>query len=124
MLRFAAEHASEADISRLRAALEANRDAIGRREEFARTNVAFHQVLAEIPNNSIFTSLQAAPALWLEEQRSVSLIVAQADHHAFETHQEICEAVAPHSPDLAKEAMRRHLEKVGEFYWRSHDHRE
>lgn len=124
LVRYAAEQASEADISRLRAALEANLDAIGLREEFARTDVAFHQVLAEIPNNSIFTSLQAALSVWLAEQRSVSLIVAQADHRAYEAHQEIYEAVASRSPDLAETAMRRHLEKVGEFYWRSHDHGE
>jgi DNA-binding FadR family transcriptional regulator len=124
LVRYAAQNASDEDIARLKAALEENRQAIGRRVDFAKTDVAFHQVLAEIPNNSIFTSLQAALAVWLAEQRSVSLIVPQAEQTAYEAHEEIYNAVASHDPDLAEAAMRRHLEKVGEFYWRSHDHRE
>lgn len=124
LVRYAARHASETDISRLKEALDANREAIGRPEDFARTDVAFHQILAEIPRNSIFTSLQAALSLWLAEQRFVSLKVPQAEQSAYEAHEQIYLAVAAHDADLAEAVMTRHLETVGEFYWRSHEGRE
>jgi DNA-binding FadR family transcriptional regulator len=119
LVRYAAKHASEADIALLKKALDANRQAIGRPEDFARTDVAFHQILAEIPRNSIFTSLQTALSTWLAEQRFVSLKVPQAEQSAYEAHEQIYLAVAAHDPDLAESVMISHLEAVGDFYWRS-----
>jgi DNA-binding FadR family transcriptional regulator len=120
LVRYAAQHANDDDVARLGAALDANHNAIGHQEEFARTDVAFHQVLAEIPRNSIFTSLQSALAVWLAEQRFVSLRVPQAERNAYDAHLAIYEAIAAHDVDRAELAMRRHLEKVGEFYWTAH----
>lgn len=120
LVRHAAQHACEEDVGRLKAALDANLASVGNPDEFARTDVAFHQVLAEIPRNSIFTSLQSALAVWLAEQRVVSLKVAQAEQNAYHAHREIYEAIASHDADLAEAAMRRHLDKVGEFYWTAH----
>lgn len=121
LARYAAQHATEDDIHRLKVALDANREAIGNLEAFAQTDVAFHQVLAEIPRNSIFTSLQAALAVWLAEQRFVSLKVPQAEQSAYDAHLKIYEAVASNDADLAESAMRCHLEEVGSFYWSAHD---
>ncbi len=117
LARFAAEHASDADIERLRIALEENRAALGNINEFTRTDVQFHLVLAEIPNNSIFVSLHLALADWLAEQRLTSLRVEHAEAAAFAAHEAIYTAVAGHDPDAAERAMREHLDAVGKYYW-------
>jgi len=117
LVRFAAQHATDADVGRLAQALENNRAAIGKGEAFARTDVAFHQILAEIPDNSIFTSLQMALSSWLAEQRTVSLRVEDAERDAYEAHKSIYEAVQARDPDEAERAMARHLNAVEGFYW-------
>ncbi len=119
LVRFAAAHASESDILRLKAALGENHAGIGNAAEFAKTDVAFHQILAEIPQNSIFTSLQIALSSWLAEQRTVSLRIQGAEQDAYKAHQAIYEAVATHDQDKAEHAMYIHLEKVGEYYRRA-----
>lgn len=121
LVRYAAQHATTEDIAQLRAALERNEKALGNLAEFAKTDVAFHQVLAEIPKNSIFTSLQAALSSWLAEQRHVSLRVRDAAQDAYDAHRAIYEAVAAHDPDAAEHAMNRHLDHVGDFYWRARE---
>jgi len=125
LVRYAAEHASNEDIVRLKEALDANHSAIGNQAEFAKTDVAFHQVLAEIPKNSIFTSLQAAVASWLAEQRFVSLRMEGAEQAAYDAHRAIYEAIAAHDPNAAERAMNSHLNKVGDYYWSArHDNSE
>ena len=121
LVRFAAMHASDTDIIRLKMALDENRNAIGHLTEFAKTDVAFHQILAEIPQNSIFTSLQTELASWLTDQRVVSLSIKGAEQDAYKAHQAIYDAVVGRDPDAAERAMHRHLTNVGEFYLRALD---
>lgn len=116
LARHAAVHAGADDLQGLRAALADNAAALGDREAFERTDVAFHFVLAEIPRNPIFTALHHAIAEWLIDQRRVTLRVAGADRRAYRWHREIFDAIAAGEPDRAESAMRRHLEEVGETY--------
>ena len=58
--RYAARHASPKEIDRLAVALAENKRALGDAARFATTDVAFHDVLATIPRNPIFTALNAA----------------------------------------------------------------
>jgi DNA-binding FadR family transcriptional regulator len=118
LVRFAASKATEDDLQRLKVALDANGEAVGNTPEFTRTDIAFHLVLAEIPKNSIFTTLHMALASWLAEQRTVSLRAADAEHAAFNAHKKIFTAVASRNPDAAEQAMREHLGQVEDFYWK------
>ncbi|MEJ8815540.1 transcriptional regulator NanR [Variovorax ureilyticus] len=117
LARYAARHATEEDLQALKAALDANREAMGNVTAFTRTDVQFHLVLAKIPNNSIFTSLHSALAAWLSEQRTTSLQVAGADEAAYEAHEAIYRAISSRDPDAAERAMQGHLEEVGAYYW-------
>ncbi len=124
LVRHAAEHATEEDHFRLEQALEANEAALGKMEDFARTDVDFHFVLAEIPRNSIFVALHVALAEWLTEQRSTTLLVKGAARTALKAHKAIYAAIKAHDPAAAEDAMRRHLLDVEARYWRVMERKE
>jgi GntR family transcriptional regulator, sialic acid-inducible nan operon repressor len=115
--RQAALRATPEQVATLAAALEANREQIGEPVEFARTDVAFHLCLAEIPANPIFTALHEALVGWLTEQRRVTLTSRRAFEIAYTAHEKIFQAVAAHDPDAAAKAMADHLDEVAELYW-------
>lgn len=119
LARHAAQHASAADIARLAEALNRNKQALGDNDAFVETDVGFHFVLAEIARNPIFTSLHAAIAAWLKEQRAISVRQPTSPEHAYKAHARIHNAVAAHDPDAAERAVRQHLEEVTRFYWQA-----
>lgn len=119
LVRHAAQHAKPVDLGALEAALQRNKLALGDHEAFIETDVAFHFVLAEMPSNPIFTSLHAAIAAWLKEQRAISVHQPTSPERAFRAHTRIYQAVAKHDPDAAERAMRQHLDEVSRFYWQA-----
>ncbi len=115
LVRHAALHATDADLASFEAALEANHRSIGDLEQFERTDVDFHYVLALIARNPIFTAVHAALAEWLLEQRHRTLAAGE-DEKAYQAHRDIFEAVAARDPDRSERAMRNHLEYVSRRY--------
>ncbi len=118
LVRNAAANATDEDLERLAAALRANKETIGDREAFARTDIAFHHVLAEIMRNSAFLVLHDAMSNWLREQRRIALLEPDEDKSGYEAHARIYKAVAAHDPDAAEAAMRRHLESGFRVFWK------
>jgi GntR family transcriptional regulator, sialic acid-inducible nan operon repressor len=119
LVRYAALHATDDNLAQLSAALAANEAALGDLEAFARTDVAFHFVLAEIPRNPIFVAMHLALAEWLTEQRSATLKRDGAAQNALEAHRDIFRTVQQHDPEAAEAAMRSHLSDVQALYWRA-----
>ncbi len=119
LARYAARHASQKEIDRLEMALAQNKRAIGNPPLFAKTDVAFHDILAEIPRNPIFTALDAALSEWLMNQRQVGMPIRGAIRNAYEGHAKIFAAIANHDVEGADEAMADHLRTVMKFYWRA-----
>ncbi len=119
LTRAAARMASEPDLARLKAALDANHAAIGNLTEFETTDVQFHYALAEIPGNPIFCAIHEAVVQWLKKQRSVTLAQAGADRKAYAFHEKIYRAIAAGDPDQAEKAMIAHLQDVSGSYWRA-----
>lgn len=117
LVRHAAERATEADDRRLAAALAANEEALADMARFARTDLEFHFVLAEIPGNPIFVALHTALAEWLTEQRESTLQIKGAARRAFKSHRAIYKAVEARDADAAEAAMREHLTDVEDLYW-------
>ncbi|TFH88237.1 transcriptional regulator NanR [Billgrantia azerbaijanica] len=111
LARYAARHASDEDIERLRAALEENREAIGDEARFKRSDNDFHGVLASIACNPIFEAIHVALSEWLDDRRAQVLQQQGEDQAALTAHTEIVEAIAAHDPDAAEAAMRRHLDR-------------
>ena len=120
LARYAARHASPKEIDRLAVALAKNKKAIGDPALFAKTDVAFHDVLAEIPRNPIFAALNSALSVWLMAQRTIGMQapVRGAIRHAYRGHEAVFEAVAAHDAEAADHAMSGHLETVSKYYWK------
>ena len=120
LARYAARHASPKEIDRLALALAQNRKAVSDPAIFSKTDVAFHDILAELPRNPIFTALNAALSEWLMEQRTVGIRspVRGVARRAYEGHQAIYEAIAAHDVEAADKAMADHLRMVSESYWK------
>jgi DNA-binding FadR family transcriptional regulator len=108
-----------ADVETLRAALAANEAAIGDRDRFGETDVAFHFAIAQITGNPIFVAIHQSIDSWLTEQRVVALHVERADRTAYAGHRRIFQAIEDGDAVAAAEAMRRHLREVAALYWKS-----
>lgn len=121
LARHAACHASPKEIDRLAVALRHNERAIGDAGQFATTDVAFHDVLAEIPRNPIFTALNNALSAWLLDQRTVAIQapIRGTMRRAYQGHQEIYAAIAAHDAERAYQVMANHLGAMSEAYWKS-----
>jgi GntR family transcriptional regulator, sialic acid-inducible nan operon repressor len=118
LARNAARTASSAEVFELGEALAANKLAIGDREAFIRTDIAFHFVLAKIARNPVFLALHDQISGWLKEQRVVTLNVRGQDETAYEAHQRIYEAVRDKNADGAEQAMIEHLSQLTNAFWK------
>jgi GntR family transcriptional repressor for pyruvate dehydrogenase complex len=120
LARHAAKHATAGDLRELSAALEVNRQSIGDLARFERTDVAFHYVLAVIPQNPIFTAFHSAIAEWLLQQRHVTLASYPGQNQlAYKAHKAIHDAIVARDPDRAERVMRAHLNQISSAYWRA-----
>lgn len=108
IVRHAALHATEAQLTALNAALAVNERAIPQARLFAETDVAFHRLLMELPSNPIFVAVHQALVDWLISQH-----IPKADplgnRRAFEGHRVILDAIKRRDPEAAGLAMREHL---------------
>lgn len=111
LARYAARHATQEDLARLRAALEDNRESLGNEARFKRSDNDFHGVLASIGHNPIFDAIHEALSEWLDDRRAQVLQREGEDEAAFRAHIEIIEAIESRDPEAAEAAMRRHLDR-------------
>lgn len=118
LARNAAKNAAPDEIKALKNTLDANRDAIGDRERFIETDVAFHFAIAEVTKNPIFAALHDAMSGWLKEQRVVTLDAPKQEKTAYKAHVEIYDAIAAHDADRAEAAMAAHLRQLADTYWK------
>jgi DNA-binding FadR family transcriptional regulator len=117
LARRAARATSEEDVARLEAALQANFAAIGNRQRFIETDVAFHLVIAETTRNPVFIALHDAMSTWLRQQREVSLDIPHQEEIAYAAHRRIFEAIRTRDADAAEAAMADHIVQLTGSYW-------
>jgi GntR family transcriptional repressor for pyruvate dehydrogenase complex len=112
----AARVATDEDIVRLKAALDANVAAMGNTGVFIRTDVAFHYELTAITRNPVFTGVHDALVGWLIDQRTTTIHMPDADRLSIRDHTAIYEAVAARDPMRAFHEMTSHLRLISELY--------
>ena len=112
----AARVATDDDVGRLKAKLDANAQAIGNTGVFIRTDVAFHAEIAVITRNPIFISVNDALVGWLVDQRTTTIHMPDADRLSIRDHTAIYEAVAARDPMRAFHEMTGHLRLISELY--------
>jgi DNA-binding FadR family transcriptional regulator len=115
LARHAAKSARKDDIDDLRLALERNRKAIGDRDAFYATDVAFHAVLYRLPRNRVYPAIHRAYVEWLMGHWAALERAADVDRLNHAGHVAIFEAILNRDPDAAESAVQRHLEVAWEF---------
>lgn len=118
LARHAARAATPAQIETLKDRLDENRRAVGDRERFIETDVAFHFVFAEITGNPVFVALHDAMSEWLKAQRVETLDAPRQEKIAYKAHVAIYEAVADRDVERAETTMADHLRQLEETFWR------
>lgn len=96
-------------ISELKEALDANKRAIGDRERFMQTDIAFHRVLFGATQNPIFDAVHVALVGWLMEKWRKIERTDATEALAYRGHLQIFQAVRTQDADAAERAMRKHL---------------
>jgi GntR family transcriptional regulator, sialic acid-inducible nan operon repressor len=115
LARHAAKHARREDIEDLRLALDRNRTAIGDRDAFYATDVAFHAVLYRLPGNRVYPGIHRAYVDWLMAHWAAMDRSADIDRLNHSGHVAIVDAIVDRDPDAAEAAARRHLDVAWEF---------
>lgn len=110
LVRHAANSASKEDIARLRAALDANKEAIADSSEFYETDQAFHSVLFGISDNPIFPAIHQAFNDWLAPKWDMMPRLPDRNQKNYESHKAIVEAILDRDPDKAEAALRKHMD--------------
>lgn len=107
--RNAAKEIREKLLAQMKAALEANRQAIGDRDLFLQTDVQFHRVLFLVEDNPVFKAVHEALVKWLTDRWRNIARDTSTETLAYEGHLQIYKAISRHNPDAAEAAMRKHL---------------
>jgi DNA-binding FadR family transcriptional regulator len=118
LVRYAAEHATDEQIKNLDEALKLNERSLGKREQFKKTDMNFHRVIAEIPGNPIFLAVHQALVDWVIAVRPDPEGVDQneLDQNSYQAHKRILEKIRDGDVDGADQCLREHLQYVSENY--------
>jgi DNA-binding FadR family transcriptional regulator len=123
LARWAALNARKEDIEDLKQKLLCNRESIGVRTVFEATDVAFHDVLYAIPHNPVYPAIHRAYVDWLRKPWSCIESTEEIDLMMYGGHEAISKAIIARDPELAEEALRRHLNTAWEFVRSNFDFR-
>lgn len=116
MVRIAARKAGESDLVALRDAWEAQAAVKGQPVEFVAADIRFHQSIAAVSRNPVFTAVSAALLQWLFERYPDLLRVPGVDDLTLGEHARILEAISAHDEEAAAQSMLRHLSRADPRY--------
>ncbi|MEO0382559.1 MAG: FCD domain-containing protein [Pseudomonadota bacterium] len=116
LARSAARSATPADLRVLEKALRKNERARNQ-ADFVASDLEFHQAIAAIASNEIFTSLNRSLAEWLRQQRTASADAGATMEEVARQHRDIYEAIAARDEEGACIAMESHLAFVARLFW-------
>ena len=109
LVREAALKADRTHIARLKEALAANGAAVEDSQAFFETDVAFHAVLYDVPDNPVLPSIHHAYVDWLSVQWTQMPRNPDRNRINHEAHRRIFEMILLRDPDAAESALRDHL---------------
>lgn len=109
LVRQAATDARKEDVAALRAALEANAAVVDDSELLYQTDMRFHGVLYQIPQNPVLPAIHRAYTTWLAPQWSQMPRLPERNEQNLAAHWAIFDAILMRDPDAAEAALRAHL---------------
>ncbi len=116
MARSAAQRATAADITTLRAALDEHRQSLGDPVRFLETDLALHQLIARVSGNPVYVAVSQAMLQWLHNFHEDLVRAPGAEEVTFEEHSRLVDCIARHDPDGAEQAVREHLSRANLRY--------
>ena len=120
MVKMAARKRAMSDIARLRALLEAQREASSDLERFVARDGAFHREIAAIGGNPIFPALMEAMFKWLAASYRGAVSVPGLEKVTLFEHAQILDGIASGNPETAAKHMADHLNRANELYRTAH----
>ena len=108
----AARNATASNLKELRQLLKEQKFCVGDAAEIAATDIAWHAALSRATQNPILNQMHNSIANLGIKVRVEAARLPDAIQHATYWHEEIMRAVESGDPDLAKAAMRMHLNQV------------
>jgi len=118
LLRYATEHATNAQIGKLIEAIDACESSISEVEAFRDADVQFHRVLAEIPGNPIFIALHDTFVERLMKNRALLPDFERRNAVSNQEHREIVAAILDKNGDRAVKILTGHLTRNFGTYFR------
>ncbi len=110
LVRDAALHADKNHVARMKQALADNEAAISDSQRFFDTDIAFHRVLYEVPDNPVLPPIHQAYTDWLSSHWTRMPRDPEHDHVNYRAHSRIFESILFRDPDAAELALRDHLD--------------
>ena len=117
LVRYAAENATKEQLASLESALNLNKKAVNDGEKFARTDIFFHRVIAEIPGNPIFVAVHQAVVDWLIGARPDIARRKERLKTAYKEHEAIFESIRCRDVEGSDRAVKAHLEHLYTTYF-------
>lgn len=119
----AAERISDGELRELRKANALMAKLVKRNASAEKVDKQFHQIVGRATRNSAMAAavdqlweIRSRMPMWRSLHETIQEIKRRRDwsddHHALLDHQEITDTLAAHDSEQAREAMRRHLERV------------
>lgn len=118
MVRLAASSVDAAGSETLRAALQANRDAISNSTAFLATDMALHSAIAAISGNALFVAMSREMLAWLSRLRTDVVHLEGSDMLSHREHARIVDLIVARDADGAARAMVEHLSRSHQAYGR------
>ncbi len=110
LVRGAALHADKHHVARMKQALADNEAAISDSQRFFETDVAFHRLLYEVPDNPVLPPIHQAYTDWLSSHWTKMPRDPERNHVNYRAHCRIFEAILFRDPDAAEFVLRDHLD--------------
>lgn len=110
LVRDAARIATAEDIQKLEQALAANKAAIQESSAFYETDIAFHGILYDIPQNPVLPAIHRAYTGWLSKQWDHMPRLPVRNETNYQSHKAIFDAILRRDPDRAEAALRKHMD--------------
>lgn len=117
LVRNAAEFATEEQIQELENALELNGKSVKNKNQFKKTDIYFHRVIASMPGNPIFLAIHQALVDWVIDARPVTNNSEELNSQSYQDHLAIFNCIKAHDVEGADKALTKHIEYVFENYY-------
>jgi len=116
----AATQISDAALAQLSAMVQEESALLASPENFAASDMAFHQTIIEACANPLLQSIAGSLYLLGKRSRQITAQVPHVPERSLEDHRRILAALTARDPEAAAQAMRHHLNRVRERYLAAH----